>query len=85
MEVKAKREGCYSELKVHFEIANLVSLTKIEKLLIFQFFYSFIKILVKLKFFFCQYEMKHKFKYYCMQKTFIFRLKKITILKNIDS
>ena len=60
MEVKAKREGCYSELKVHLEIANLVSLTKIEKLLIFQFFYSFIKILVKLKFFFCQYEMKHK-------------------------
>ena len=27
MEVRAKREGCYSELKIHFEIANFVSLT----------------------------------------------------------
>ena len=27
MEGKAKREGCYSEFKIHFEIANLVPLT----------------------------------------------------------
>ena len=27
MEVRAKREGYYSELKIHFETANFVSLT----------------------------------------------------------
>ena len=39
MDVEAKREGCYSELKIYFEITNLVSLTTLDFKLNFSTFY----------------------------------------------
>ena len=40
MEVRAKREGSYSELKIHFEIENCVSLTTLEFTLKMRSFFS---------------------------------------------
>ena len=46
MEVRAKWEGCYSELKIHLEIANFVSLTTLINIKFWNFITTFALILV---------------------------------------